>query len=97
MARVPAKRAQTKINPMFHIPEGVDELIYQDFDPSDIYYYDTDTGENDFVGGIPTPHILGVIEQTVRTLPSGTQVVDIVLEVEDIPGIEEFEVRVAKI
>jgi hypothetical protein len=49
------------------------------------------------VGGIPTPHILGVIEQTVRTLPSGTQVVDIVLEVEDIPGIEEFEVRVAKI
>ncbi len=43
-----------------------------------------------------TPAILGVRSQTVGFQPDGTAKVDLVLIVEDIDGITEYDIRVAK-
>lgn len=43
-----------------------------------------------------TPAIIGVRSQTVGFQPDGTAKVDLVLIVEDIDGITEYDIRVAK-
>lgn len=43
-----------------------------------------------------TPAIIGVKEQIITFQPDGTARVDIVLEVQDIEGAVEYDVRVAK-
>ena len=53
-------------------------------------------------GGVPreemaTPLVTGIISQTIRTSPGGNQVVDIVIEVEDIPGAINYDYRIAKV
>lgn len=40
------------------------------------------------------PGSLEIVSQTVRTAPDGRQVVDIVIEVEDIDGALNYEIRV---
>lgn len=43
------------------------------------------------------PAWLKLISQTVRTGPTGIQVVDVVIEVEDVPGVTDYQPRVTKI
>lgn len=43
------------------------------------------------------PAWLKLISQTVRKGPTGIQVVDIVIEVEDVPGVDDYQVRVTKV
>lgn len=45
---------------------------------------------------LDAPSSLTIVSQTVRTAPDGRQVVDIVIEVEDIPGALNYELRVTK-
>lgn len=40
------------------------------------------------------PGSFEILSQTVRTGPDGTQVIDIVIEVEDMPGATDYDVRV---
>lgn len=45
---------------------------------------------------LDTPDILGVVSQTLRRSPGGLNVVDLVIDVEDIAGAANYEVRVTK-
>ena len=81
---------------MFDIPPNVDEFVYDDNLPND------DDGE--FVirevesgGGSLVPEIIGIVSQDVRVAANGTQVVDVIVEVTDIPGITNYEFRVTKV
>ena len=40
------------------------------------------------------PGSFEIVSQTVRTAPDGRQVVDIVIEVEDMPGASDYEFRI---
>lgn len=58
----------------------------------------SDYGENlnDAVQPPATPAILGVKEQRVNIADDGTITIDVVLDVQNIPGITEYDIRVAK-
>jgi hypothetical protein len=43
-----------------------------------------------------TPAILSVKEQIVKFMPDGTAKIDLILEVQDIQGAVEYDIRVAK-
>lgn len=43
-----------------------------------------------------TPAIIGVKEQVVSFSPDGTAKIDLILEIEDIEGAVEYDIRVAK-
>ena len=45
---------------------------------------------------LDTPSAFDIISQTVRTAPDGRQVVDIIIDVEEIVGALDYEVRVTK-
>ncbi len=56
--------------------------------------------EDDALDDIDPPQYITIVEQVVRTDPSGRQVVDMVIEVEDVEedigGVAKFDVRVTK-
>lgn len=104
------KRTQTPVDPMFFIPDGVDELVYDDAEreldveiveeESEEIYDDVflvDDTETSNTEAPETPDILSVVEQVLRKTSAGNQVVDVVVEVDDIPGISKYEFRVTKI
>jgi|SRR6478609_20028 len=45
---------------------------------------------------LEVPGTYVILSQTVRTAPDGTQVVDVVIDVEEIEGAEKYEVRITK-
>lgn len=112
MSNRPIRRRQQAIDPMFFIPEGVDELVYSDeesvggeesetFADVDISP-DTDLDDNqpdetDYAGNPDTPQILSIVSQTIRTSSTGAEVVDVVFDVEDIEDVSNYELRVTKI
>lgn len=46
-------------------------------------------------GGLRPPGRITVIESRVRQGPGGKDIVDLIIDVEDMPGATEYEVRVA--
>lgn len=105
MAEKSVKRTTTELDPMFFIPEGVDEFIYHDRETTyetsqeetgDDFFV-TDDGDADYFDGPATPEIIEVVSQTIRTTAAGNQVVDLVVEVEDLAGLSKYEFRVTKI
>lgn len=104
MTSIQARRGPIKIDPMFPIPVGVDELVYADNDEVDglaalaldeLYGSDND-GDTDG-DGIPVPDILGIISQKMRRTKAGNQVIDVLFDVEDIEGAVKYELRVVKL
>lgn len=110
MAEYAAKRTVSGVDPMFFVPEGMEEIVYDDNieDPeapvdeesedeltSDEYL--TNETEDNNSEAPDTPDVLGVLQQIVKTGSSGAQVVDVIIEVEDIPGISNYEFRVTKL
>lgn len=113
------KREPTALDPMFFIPEGVDELVYDedlsyqantsasegdvDDDLAEVEFNDdnVDYGspdDVDYTDAPETPQIIGIIPpQVLRTGDSGAEVVDVILEVEDVDGVTNYELRVTKI
>lgn len=45
---------------------------------------------------LPVPDGLTIVSQTLRTGPSGVQVVDVEVDVPDIQGINQFDIRATK-
>lgn len=45
---------------------------------------------------LPTPQWMNIIDQQVRIAPDGKAVVDVVIELEDITGATEYDVRITK-
>ena len=105
MAEKATRRDVTEIDPMFHVPDGVDELVYSEFyesgqDPAELeedFIEDNDEDYNDYSDAPDTPIILGVVSQTLRTTKAGTQRVDLVIEVEEVDGLDKYDIRVAKV
>lgn len=61
-------------------------------------YIDEDSElDEEFVGDeLDVPGTFEIISQTVRTGPDGSQVVDIVIDVEEVEGAVKYEVRITK-
>ena len=85
---------------MFHIPEGVDELEYDDnnFEYSSEDFEDSGDGtdDTDYADRLDTPQILGIINQFIKEDDSGKEVVDVVFNVEEITGATDYHFRVTK-
>lgn len=101
MAKRAVKTGRRVINPMFAIPDGVDELYYDENILADETDEDNFAEESDADAGIDysdqpdTPQVLQVVEQIVRMDASGNEVVDLIVEVEDV-GVEDYEFHVTK-
>lgn len=113
MAGRAVKPQVTEINPMFFIPEGIDELKYGDnlitveADDVDENEFDVDIDADD-VDGVgaddgtdysdspETPTIFGVILQTIHVDDTGSEVVDVVFDVEDVFNVDSYEIRATK-
>lgn len=53
--------------------------------------------DEEYVGDeLDVPGTFEIVSQTVRTGPDGSQVVDIVIDVEEVEGAVKYEVRVTK-
>ena len=98
MAKKSVRWLETEVHPMFHIPDGADELVYgdDDFDIPDDSVAGTPITDDDGSDDSNTPKILGIVSQTLRRHPDGTTVVDVVLNVSDIVGYDKYEVRITK-
>jgi hypothetical protein len=109
------------LNPLFAIPEGMNQYIYEpspgiedgdvDVDetvefldddtvdesgiPPDIYIVD-ETFIPDESGRPEAPTDLTVVEQQVRVTATGTQYIDLVVEVIGQEGLSKYDFRVAK-
>ena len=64
----------------------VDEVLYEADDDSDA------SGDTDDETP-PVPEIYGIISQEITTAPDGSQVVNVVLEVEDIDAMSKYDIR----
>lgn len=97
---------EIELDPRFFKPPNVIDIRDANSRDGSDYY---DDGPGDSGGGtgsdpivdpeieIPRPPTsFEVVGQIVRTQPDGSQVVDVTLEVPDMPGVKEYEVRVAK-
>lgn len=81
-------------------PDSTEELPDPDADidfQTDTLDDDDSELDEDEVGDeLGVPGTFEIVEQTVRTAPDGTQVVDIVIDVEEVEGAVKYEVRIAK-
>lgn len=66
------------------------DVVYEPPSNNDI---PAESGE---VDKLPTPQTLTIVSQTIRIAPDGSSLVDVVIEVEDIPGVSNYDVRVTK-
>lgn len=101
------------IDPNFFLPPGVVDARYvNDSDTAGLYTDPSGPSDSlidsEVVGEIPdsvianpttiqAPNTMTVIDQVVRIAADGRFVVDVVIEVEDIPGVANFEVRMSKV
>lgn len=96
------------IDPNFFLPPGVIDMRYsteQDVSSEDDYTSDEEVDvtvvevgvtDNSQADTLTPPDNITIISQTVKISPDGHEVVDVVLEVDDIPGVTSYEVRLAK-
>lgn len=94
------------VEPIFNLPPGLSNLKYtvtddfgdreEEIVPNDeIIEGDVWMDESDGTGGLPdTPEFITIVDQVVRTLPGGGQVVDVTIELPDLPGGDRYDIRV---
>lgn len=113
MTKRAVRRGVYTINPMFYIPEDVDELVYDDgglnalleveeldesYDVSIEYDDGTQPDDSDYNSTPETPQVLYLVPpQQFRMTDAGMEVVDVILEVEDVLDADKYEFRVTKI
>ena len=71
-----------------------------ELDPQTESYEDeaSDDSDEDIANDIlEPPGSFEILSQTVRTAPDGRQVVDIVIEVEDMPGAADYDFRITTV
>jgi hypothetical protein len=91
-----------KIDPNLSAPIDVINVVYEDAGNELASY---DVGDSEEVGegsaapptGLYAPNYMNIVSQTAFISPEGNYLVDVVIDVEDIPGAEEYEVRLTKI
>lgn len=72
-------------------------VTYDEVAPSEEETGLDDSVKNDQpISYIPTPDYMTVVSQTTRQTSDGRYVVDVVLEVEDLPGVSGYEVGISK-
>jgi len=111
MARRAVREQNEPINPVFFIPDGVDDLAYtndapitvtpDDIDENefevDIDIDNSDPSESDDPGdSLETPQVLDVFSQTIRMASAGNEVVDVVFDITEVMGVSNYEIRVVK-
>lgn len=112
MANNPVQKTVKTLPNSFYIPDGVTEFEYGDVDDVFVDG-DTTTDENvsdlsdilvDYDVSvvlpdnlIPIPENVTILSQTMRTAPGGQQVVDLIIQVDDIDGVDHFEPRATKV
>ena len=99
MARNPVQHRKSTVDPIFFIPEGVDEFAYDEtylFDGDDTSTGGEDTDDKDNDDKLETPDSFRIVKQTVTEGKGGRQVVDVVAEVEDVDGAIRYEFRLTK-
>lgn len=67
-----------------------------DFQTETLIDEESELDEEEVGDELGVPGTFEVISQTLRTAPDGTQVVDVVVDVEDIEGAVKYEVRITK-
>lgn len=79
-------------------PDGVDAPPGEEFDAQTETIDDEDSElEEDYSFEVlEPPSEFVILSQTVRTAPDGTQVVDVVIEIEDMPGAVDYQPRITK-
>lgn len=112
MARRAVREQKDQINPLFFIPDGVEELEYDD---STVDISADEIDENEFsvnididVSGsldssgandatdLEVPQVQDVFSQTIHMDASGKEVVDVVFDVTPVFGVTSYEMRVVK-
>lgn len=66
-----------------------DGVVYDTFDTTEGVGTNNDT--------LPTPQSLSIVQQTIKFAPDGRAYVDVIVEVEDVPGITNYELRINKV
>lgn len=57
---------------------------------------DSQLDEDESSDELDVPGTFVIVSQTVRTAPDGSQVVDVVIDVEEVEGAAKYEVRITK-
>ena len=68
-----------------------------DFQTDTLVDEDSELDEEYVEDELDVPGTFEILSQTVRTGPNGSQVVDIVIDVEEVEGAVKYEVRVTKV
>lgn len=105
-----ALEVHREIDPNFYVPDGLKNTTTVPKDDTgdvdnawDDDNYDLQNDVDDLIDDdiitdrLPAPTSIQVLSQTIRTSSDGTQVVDVEIEVEDVPGAFNYEIRLTKI
>lgn len=91
-----AERYKRYIDPLFYIPEGIPPEVWEhspkEFDEEESPVIEDDDSDD-------SPQVvdkLTVVSQKIRRTDTGSVVVDIVVEVDDVPGATKYEFRISK-
>ena len=100
------------LDPNFFLPPNVVDLRYLNDNDTDGLYPDDDlVDDTESDSGLPAdgdstvsdptasllpPANITIVSQTVRPVSGGNYVVDVVIDVEDVPGITSYETRLSK-
>lgn len=71
-------------------PDADIDIQSESFDDDSSMLPEDSTGDS-----LDTPSSFVIISQTVRTDPQGNQVVDVVLDIEEVSGATDYQVRIA--
>lgn len=102
------QRPSIAIDPQFPMPQGLIDVYREDLPLQSDDYSQFDDDGSDLTGqgsvtypagtgsAFSPPDSVSVVSQTVRALPGGTRVVDLVFEVSGTDTATTYEVRVTK-
>lgn len=83
------------------LAQETDELTTQEIFGDEDYIEDegyvVDDADMELAEDVDSPNELTVIEQIIRTLPNGMQVVDLVIDVETVADAIDYDFRVVKV
>ena len=107
------QKPNKEVDPNFSLPPGVSTVQYSDTDDRTTVMVEDGDGDLITViydevisSDIPVfletavlqpPTYANVVTQTIYVAPDGRFAVDVTLDVEDIPGVQNYDVRVSKV
>lgn len=93
--RKPVGKDKVSIPKSFFIPEGVDEFTYER-ELEDEYEEFSEIGEDE--ESVEPVYTITIVSQKIRKTEKGKNVVvDVVVEVEDSTGADDYELRIAPV